>query len=142
MQKIQYFSTLVLFLATVLFTSCDDNSNSNNSPNQTLTPGNWKVVYFFDKQDETSNYAGYVFDFSSNGTLSASTSGQTYNGTWSTGFDDSKNKFLMTFSPGVPSALLELQEDWLILKMDSNVMQFEHTSGGNGDTDVLHFESV
>ena len=67
---------------------------------------------------------------------------ESWNGAWSTGVDDSKDKFVISFSPGAPSALSELAEDWLIIKMDDNVMQFEHTSGGNGDTDVLHFEHL
>lgn len=140
MKKTQLFFAFTLFLAASFLTSCDDNSNSNNPNGVTPSAGNWKVVYYLSKQDETSNYAGYVFDFSSNGSLTATKNGQTYSGTWSTGFDDSKDKFLMTFSGGAPSALLELQEDWLIIKMNDTVMQFEHTSGGNGNTEVLHFE--
>ena len=143
MQKIQNFFALVLFLSTAILTSCNHDSNSNsNNPGSTPSSGSWKVVYFFDKQDETSNYTGYVFDFGSNGSITATNNGQIWNGTWTTGIDDSKDKFLITFSAGIPSALSDLQEDWLILKMNDNVMQFEHTSGGNGDTDVLHFEHL
>ena len=140
MQKIQNFFALALLVAASLLTACDDKSNNPNT--STPTAGTWKVVYFFDKQDETSNYAGYVFDFGSNGSLTATQNGQTWSGTWSTGFDDSKDKLLITFSGSAPSALLDLQEDWLILKMNDTVMQFEHTSGGNGDTDVVHFEKI
>lgn len=141
MQKIQQFFVFALFLGAFLFSSCDDKS-SNNPNASTPAAGNWKVAYFFDKQDETGNYDAYVFEFAGNGSLSAVKNGQSWNGAWSTGVDDSKDKFVISFSPGAPSALSELAEDWLIIKMDDNVMQFEHTSGGNGDTDVLHFEHL
>lgn len=138
MRFIQKFLPLLL-LSCVAFASCDDKSSSNN--NNTVTPasGTWKVTYFFDKQDETSNYASYTFEFGSNGSLTASNGSQTYSGTWATGIDDSADKFLIDFSGTIPSALSDLEEDWRILKIESNFMHFEHTSGGNGDTDVLKF---
>lgn len=139
MQKIQNYIALGLFIGAGLLASCHNNGNNTGS---TPASGQWKITYFFDKQDETSHYAGYVFDFGSNGSLTASQNGQTWNGAWSTGFDDSTDKLLISFSGGAPSALLDLQEDWRIIKMDDNFMHLEHTSGGNGDTDVVHFERI
>ena len=138
MQKIQYLLAITLLLTSSMFVSCDDNSNSPGT--STPASGEWKVTYFFDKKVETSIFSGFVFG--SNGSLSATQNGQTWSGTWSTGFDDSKNKLLITFSGGAPSSLVELQEDWLIIKMDDNLIHLEHTSGGNGDTDVIHFERI
>lgn len=114
----------------------DDNSQpSGPAP----AAGTWKVSYFFDKSDETSYYTGYTFEFSGNGQLTANNGSQVYPGTWSTGFDDSKNKFLINFTGTHPSVLEELEEDWLIVEQTSDFMHFKHTSGGNGDTDVLQF---
>lgn len=129
----------VLFLSMFAFTACKDDNSNNNPSNNTPASGTWKVSYFFDKQDETGNYASYTFEFGANGSLSATNGVQTYTGTWATGVDDSKDKFLIDFSGTVPSALQDLEEDWLIIKMEANLMHFEHTSGGNGDTDVLKF---
>ena len=140
MQRIKILSVLA-FVALFSLVSCtknDDNSGSNNN-GATPAAGIWKISYFFDKQDETSNYSSYTFEFGSNGSLSATNGSQSWSGTWSTGFDDSKDKFLIDFSGTVPSALAELEEDWLILSIDDNFMHFEHTSGGNGDTDILKF---
>lgn len=139
MQKIQKFFMFVLVLAASFFTSCDDNSNSSNN-NNTPASGKWKITYFFDKKDETSNFSGYVFDFNSNGSLTATNGSQSWSGTWSTGIDDSKDKFLISFSVAVPSSLSDLQEDWVIIQMDDALMHLEHTSGGNGDTDIVKFE--
>lgn len=120
------------------------NSDDNPSGGSDFTPstGQWKVSCFFDKKDETSNYAGYAFDFDANGSLSATNGSQTWNGTWLTGFDDSANKFPIDFTGTVPSALSELEEDWRIISVQDNFMHFEHTSGGNGDTDVLKFTKI
>ncbi len=138
MKFIQKFLPLLL-LSFVAFTACDDNSSNNNNNTATPSAGTWKVTYFFDKQDETSNYSSYTFEFGANGSLSATNGSQTYSGTWATGFDDSKDKFLIDFSSVVPSSLAELEEDWRIIKIEANAMHFEHASGGNGDTDVLKF---
>lgn len=130
----------LLLLVFMGFAACDDNSSSgNNGSGATPASGTWKVSYFFDKQDETSNYTNYTFEFGANGSLSATNGSQTWSGTWATGFDDSANKFLIDFNGSIPSALEELEEDWRIIQMDANLMHFEHTSGGNGDTDVLKF---
>jgi hypothetical protein len=142
MKSIQKLLALLLLAVTTL-AACDDNSsNSNGGNNVTPAAGDWKVTYFFDKQDETSNYAGYTFTFGANGSLLATNGSQTWNGTWLTGYDDSTDKFLIDFGGTVPSALSELEEDWRILKIEDNSMHFEHTSGGNGDTDVLKFSKI
>ena len=127
-----------LIIFTALFIACNNPGNNGNGP--TPSAGSWKVSFFFDKQDETADFNGYVFEFGSNGSLTATKGGQSWSGTWSTGIDDSADKFLMDFSGASPSPLDELEEDWLIISMDDNLMHLEHTSGGNGDTDVVKFE--
>lgn len=129
---------LTFSLLTVSFTACTP--LDDNSPVPTGAPpasGVWKVSYFFDKSDETSNYTGYTFEFFADGQLIANQGSQSWNGTWTTGFDDSKNKFLINFPGTHPSSLEELEEDWLIIEQTDSFMHFEHTSGGNGDTDIL-----
>lgn len=131
----------LVVLISASFASCSNSSDDNPSPGGGNPPaaGAWRVSYFFDKQDETGNYNGYTFEFGSNGSLTATRSGQSWSGSWSTGFDDSANKFLIDFNGNPPSALLELEEDWRIIQQTDTFMHFEHTSGGNGDTDVVKF---
>jgi hypothetical protein len=140
MKSIQKLPALLL-LAVATLAACEDNSSNGNN-NVTPAAGDWKVAYFFDKQEETSNYAGYTFTFGANGSLSATNGTLNWNGTWLTGYDDSTDKFLIDFDGTVPSALSELEEDWRILTIEDNSMHFEHTSGGNGDTDVLKFSKI
>ena len=141
MKGIQFVFTAFAILLLSAFASCsnsDDNSSGGNN-NQTPNAGTWKVSYFYDKKDETGNYAAYTFEFGTDGSLSASNGSQTWSGTWQTGIDDSASKFLIDFNGTLPSALSELEEDWRIISIEDNFMHFEHTSGGNGDTDVLKF---
>lgn len=132
------FGSFFLLLGFLFFAAC---GKDNSTPGGSNAPaaGTWKITYFFDKQDETSNYAGYTFEFNTDGSLTAQNGSQVWNGTWSTNCDDSANKFCIFFNSSVPSALGELEEDWRIIKMESAFMHFEHTSGGNGDTDIVHF---
>lgn len=136
-------SAILPFLLLLSITACDHDSNpGSNGNNQTPGAGTWKVTQFFDKQDETGNYTNYTFEFDANGEMRAGNGGTTYNGTWSTGVDDSTNKFVISFDGAVPSALSELEEDWRIIEMTDGSMHFEHTSGGNGDTDILKFTRI
>lgn len=139
MKVLQKVIPLALFVSVSLAACKKDGSSSTGF---TPSAGSWKVIYFFDKQDETSNYVVYSFEFEANGKLSATNGSQTWNGTWLSGYDDSTDKFLIDFSGSVPSALSELEEDWRIIKVEEKFMHFEHTSGGNGDTDVLKFNKI
>ena len=139
MRSMKSIPAILFFALSTLF-ACQSSDDSSN-PGNDVTPaaGQWKITYFFDKTDETGNYTGYVFEFDSNGSMSAFNGSQTWNGTWATGIDDSANKFVIDFSGTTPSALTELEEDWRIIQITDNLMHFEHTSGGNGDTDVVKF---
>ena len=140
MQK--FFSMGVIAVITLgfLLTGCDKSSNSNSGISQPPASGEWKVTYFFDKGDETSYYSGYTFEFKDGGVLVATKGASTWTGTWSDNCDDSSSKFCIGFSGGVPSPLEEISEDWRVIEITDSFMHFEHTSGGNGDTDILHFE--
>ena len=139
---VNLMATFLFVSVASMFTACSNSSDDNSTPGGNNNPpaaGAWKVSYFYDKQDETGNYNGYTFEFGSNGSLTATKSGQSWSGSWSTGFDDSANKFLIDFNGAPPSALQDLEEDWRIIQQTDTFMHFEHTSGGNGDTDVLKF---
>lgn len=144
MNNIRIASAAFILLMSALFASCSTNDDNSPGGNNNTTPaaGQWKVSYFYDKNDETANYAAYTFEFGADGSLKAYNGSQTWTGTWQTGIDDSADKFLIDFTGVVPSALADLEEDWHIVTMADNFMHFEHTSGGNGDTDVLKFTRI
>ena len=141
--KIRSLFLISMFATAFSFVSCTK-SNDDPQPTNTQTPasGLWKVSYFFDQQETTTNYTNYTFEFASNGVLTVKNGNQTWLGTWTTGADDSKNKFVIAFSGSVPNAFSDLAEDWLIVSMTNTGMHFEHVSGGNGGTRVLKFTKI
>ncbi len=133
----RYSNFIALFILGIFMANCQQN---NVNPTNTPAAGTWKVSYFFDKTDETPSYSGYTFEFAADGTLTATAaSGQGYIGTWKTNVDDSKDKFVIDFNGTVPSALEDLEEDWIIESMSDSLMHFTHGSDGNGNPDVLKF---
>ena len=149
-----------------LFISCssdDSDSNNNNSPDNgtsadqvsaNMESGNWRITYFFDTdQDETSDFAGWVFSFNSDGTLVASKNGETVEGTWSVE-DDSSNSSsdddgnstddddFNIFFPPASSDFEDLNDDWDIIRFSANKIELTDVSGGNGGTDFLTFEKI
>ena len=100
MKTIKNPAFLALFFILFSLTACSVLTDDNPLPIGTPpASGDWKVSYFFDKSDETTNYSGYTFEFLSNGQLTATQGSQSWTGTWTTGLDDSKNKFIIDF-PG------------------------------------------
>ncbi|HLK30726.1 MAG TPA: hypothetical protein VKT28_19265 [Puia sp.] len=135
MKKITIFAASLFLLFSV---SCKKDNNNPN-PNATIVEsGKWIITKFVDDNvNETANLAAYDFTFNSNGNVSAVSSANTMNGTWSLGTDDSKQKFNLDFAS--PSSFEELSEDWLILQINASAIQLTHTSGGNNFADTLFF---
>jgi hypothetical protein len=133
---------VLLFTFSTLLLSCRHDGATTVSPNNVpsiLSSGNWRITYFWDSdKDETSNFSGYSFVFNANGTIKATKGSSTVTGAWSTGNDDSKVKFIISFAS--PSDFTELSEDWLTIESTDKKIKLQHVSGGNGRTDYLTFE--
>jgi len=104
-----------------------------------LTNGDWYVTYFFDDVDETVDFADYVFNYASNNTATATNSGGTTNGTWSTSSGD-ETELELNLNFGADFPLDELAEDWDVLEVTNEVIRLKDISGGDGSTDFLTFE--
>jgi hypothetical protein len=79
-----------------------------------VVDGTWKITLFTDSgNNETSDFAGYTFTFTGNGTVTATKSGASQNGTWST----SSNKFTINLgaNDNTNKPLGELTDDWKII---------------------------
>jgi predicted small secreted protein len=112
MKKIVYTLSFLL----VAFASCNTQKGDISNTSQYVNSGNWKVSLFTDSgNNETSNYTGYTFTFSDNGTISAVSTGNSRTDTWSV--SSSSNKFIIDLgAKNDPSNLLgELSNDWKIL---------------------------
>lgn len=139
------FNTICVYtccLALLVISSCkkDDNSpGTANAVSTTLSSGAWKITHYLERDvDHTADFAGYTFTFNSNGAVTAIKGGNTVNGTWSAGNDDSRVKFILHFD--APDPFEEISEDWLVTERTNNRLKLQHTSGGDGHTDFLTFE--
>jgi hypothetical protein len=119
---------------------CDDNSGGGGGSadfSDVITNGTWYVSYFFEDDDnETSDYIGYNFTFSSNGTITVVKASATTNGSWTNYVDSGDDIMDLNFDD---SNLDELEEDWEITEYSSTVVKLKNISGGDGETDYLYF---
>lgn len=140
------FLLSILVVAAVLSTASmcdDDNKNTDSSAKDilktSLGQGTWKVGYFFDKTDETANFAGYAFVFNADGAAIATKSSLSVPGSW-----DAENtshghpELYLDF--GTTAPLEALNEDWIAVEYSALKITLEHESGGSGDTDKLILE--
>ena len=100
-------------------------------------------------QDETSDFNGYDFTFSSNGTISATNGVNTYNGTWSVTNSSSSSSsssssddidFNIQFQVADDHDFDDLNDDWDVVSHTSSMISLIDISGGNGGTDTLVFQ--
>lgn len=130
--------TSVLFTLMVLFfASCSKNESTSDPiadlqiKNNIVVESQWSISQLLDSgKDETSDYDGYKFKFNNDGTLVATSTGVTYNGTWvlvqgKTTPDDSGNlsdddklsKFTINISGN--KYMDNLSHKWLVDKITS-----------------------
>lgn len=142
-------SLLILAAASLTaLTSCkkEDNPKSDTVAGVTslATDGTWKITYFFDESDETTNFTGYNFTFGSDNVLTATNGTNTYTGTWSVSDSNSDDDimdelhFNVAFSS--PANFEDLTDDWNFVEKTETLMKLSDVSGGNGGTDFLTFE--
>ena len=140
MKKLLNYSAY-FFALFVVFNSCkkDNNNPSSTALTGILAQGTWRVTYFMDSgNNETNHFTGYTFQFNNDGSLSAVSSNHSLSGSWSDGNDDSQSKLIINFGNNPPFD--DLNEDWHVTMLTSSTIKLEHISGGNGGTDLLHFE--
>jgi len=136
---------LFLLALTISLASCsksnDDNPAGNSTSKTDQVSGNWTVTYYLDSgKDETSDFSGYSFAFSSGDLLQATSSVNNFTGTWRIGDnssddDSSSNKLVIMISGN--KAMDDLQDDWLILKItDTEIWLRDDNVSSNEE---LHF---
>ena len=151
--KIAFFA---LLLISITACSKKDSSIAGTSADEVANlaqNGDWRITYFNDSgQDETSDFAGYVFVFNSDGSLVATKGNEVVNGTWSVQ-DDSSNSssdddgnstddddFNIFFPVPQSNKFEDLNDDWDIISVSASKIELTDVSGGNGGTDFLTFE--
>ena len=125
----------------VLIVADDNNNNgTNNSPvisTSVLTKGSWRVSYYHESNDDhSSDFSGYVFTFSSNGTLTAVRDGSLNRGTWRN--DDDGREFHISIAGN--DALDELERGWSVISSGNSEIDLRD-DGGDHDKE-LHFTKI
>ena len=134
------YTALIAALAILIstFASCKKEDKSKVSPvGGTAIGGDWRVSYFYDNdKDETSDYNGYVFRFNSNGSMTATRSGQTTNGSWNETSDDGFKKFIISLNTS-DDKLTELNDDWVLESKTSTEIKLKDDNPARNEQ--LHF---
>jgi hypothetical protein len=119
-------------ILSLFVTSCKKDDDSPSIDPSVVPTGTWKVSKFTDSgKDETLEFSGYTFSFSSNDSTSASKSGVVKSGTWSV----SSTKFNLNY--GVKSdtnkPLGELTDDWQIISINNNEIRLKDDNDDSGE---------
>lgn len=151
MKTFNLISLIAVFFVVTLVVSCND--NDDDDPNvktqiqvkTNVERGTWRITKFIDSdKDETNDFAGYNFTFSSSGVLNASNGTNNYEGTWSitdsNSNDDSEDDLDFNIFFDLTNDFEELNDDWDFISQSSTKIELIDVSGGNGGTDYLTFE--
>lgn len=82
--------------------------------------------------NKTSQFSPYLFLFNENGTVTATQSGESINGTYLVFRDDNRTELRMTFPTN--RILFELSDDWYFISKNANTIRFDD----NGD--IVQFQ--
>ena len=149
--KKKVFYGFLGFLSIGLVLSCSNDEDDNPlDPMQAIPEiennviqGDWIISSYVDSGvDETSDYNGYTFTFTSDGVVSASSAAEMLTGAWTVDLDDSSDSDVdFTLFFGVPDThdFDDLNDDWDVVSYTSTMITLRDISGGSGETDTLIF---
>jgi hypothetical protein len=144
--KIWIYASLFLVLSLAACNDDDDDEIKTILDNieSNVESGTWRISKFIDSgDDETNDFAGYVFTFESNGVLNATNGANSYDGTWSitdsNSNDDSQDDLDFNINFNLMNEFEDLNDDWDIISQSSTKIELIDVSGGNGGTDFLTF---
>lgn len=107
----------------------DDDTDFNDDDIDTsglvaiLINGSWKVDYFFDELNKTSQFSTYSFVFNANGSATATDGMSSVEGSWAGYGDEGKLEVILDF--GEESPFDELMEDWEVEVFTESVINMK-----------------
>lgn len=124
------FKIIISFLMIGFLTSCGKDGVYPEITNKT-----WKVSFFSDDaKDETSKFAGYTFEFKTDGTFVANfTSSNPVKGTWK--ITEANKELVITISGN--DKLEDVSEDWEIVNITDTTIRL--TDDDDLDDEILEF---
>lgn len=114
----------ILLFTTSLFSCTKTSDDATN--NVDITNGTWRISYYWDEKDETSDFSAYYFMFLSGGTFMAHNNTGAITGTWSL----SSNKLTINFTDPM---LSELNDDWLITEKTTTSIKLKDDNPAQDD---------
>ena len=117
---------VLLYLLLFIFISSCKKGGTTDEPTVDLSSGTWRISYFWDVQDKTSNYAGYYFMFLNGGTLMAHGNSTTITGTWS----QTGTRININFTD---PAMSDLNSDWLKTELTNSSIKLKDDSPSQDD---------
>lgn len=152
------YSMLIMLSSSLMSSTCSSDDDGINFTDNSVEiaqieneaeSGTWIITSFVDSgQDETNDFIGYNFTFSTDGTLTANNDTNTITGTWSVtnsnnSNDDSSDDdidFNIFFPVPETNNFEDLNDDWEIVTHNNVRIDLIDISGGNGGIDTLTFE--
>lgn len=120
---------IITILSITILSSC------SKKPNKVIERGNWYVsLYLNSSKNETSDFAGYIFDFKKDGTLAVTlNTGAVVMGTWT--YTESSSKYKITISG--TDKLDKISSEWFIVSTSSSLIELKDDNSSNED--LLNF---
>ncbi len=111
-----FFIYIFIFVG-ILISSCSKDTST------ILVGPKWKVSYYYENNsDKTSKFAGYTFEFTSNGAYKATTGdGTIYDGSW---IEDVSNSKLIFTGPN-SAALDNFNNSWIVISKSSSEIKLK-----------------
>ena len=146
---------VALATSSLFFYSCSKQNLSTPAPQQTVTsqdeqevitrttpaPGNYKVNLYIDDNDtSTGFYRGYVFNFSSDGTLTATVNNVTYDGTWEIKNGGSELQIEIFQTLEETEQLKKIDKSWDVVSITNNLITL--TDNDPGEITKLVFKKI
>ncbi len=124
-------------LVVLSIASCSKTGTNSNAATSTdtlsgfVTNGTWTISSMTQKtEDNTAQFAGYVFTFSANGTLTASKNGKQTNGSWrytpAVTYYGSSSKEAFNLSMGTDNPFRRLTKTWNLKSKSVNLIELEN----------------
>lgn len=124
----------ILVKAMMIPVACTSGSNTSVNTGQEVSSGTWRVTLFTDSgNDETANFSGYTFTFSSGGTLTAIKSGVTKNGTWSVNTSSNKFNIDLGVKDNTNKPLGDLTNDWQIISSSATEVKLKDNNTSSNE---------
>ena len=121
-----------LLLAILSLPACTTHDSLSSTTSQSISSGDWRITQFTEQgNDETADFAGYRFTFSSSGVLSAVRSNISQTGNWSVG----SGKFTINLGTksGNNKPLGELTDDWKIVAVTETEIRLTDDNAANNE---------